>query len=89
MLGKLIPKVITAEWACSIYSLKYDWAKITFGKQSLDAICEALAIERPSPHNALSDCRALIAALKTRDGSDNGSSMRMERLIVNAWAPSP
>lgn len=86
MLAKLIPKVATAEWGCSIYSLKYDWAKIADG-QSLDAICRALEIERPQPHNALADCRALISVLKTRAGIEKRSSTRMARMIQNAWAP--
>lgn len=89
MLARLIPSIVSAEWACSMYTLKFDWAKIASGRWSLDAICDALAISRPQPHNALSDCRALISVLKTRAGSTRRSSTRMERLIRNAWAPNP
>lgn len=88
MLAKLIPSVVSAEWACSIYTLKFDWAKIATGR-SLDAICDALKIERPHPHDAMADCRALIAVLRTRGGSVTRSSTRMARLITNAWAPPP
>jgi DNA polymerase III epsilon subunit-like protein len=88
MISKIVPHLMEAEWACSIHTLKYDWAKLGDGRRSLDALCAALSIERPEPHNALSDCRALISVLKTRAGTDRAST-RMARLIRNAWAPRP
>jgi DNA polymerase-3 subunit epsilon len=86
MMSKIVPHLMHANWACSIYTLKEDWANLGDGRRSLDAICEALNIQRPSPHNSLSDCQALISVLKTRAG-DGRSSARMARLIRNAWAP--
>ena len=88
MLGKVVPEVVHAEWACSIYTLKADWAKIAGGRRSLDSLCECLGLERPAPHNALTDCRALISVLMTRAGTKRAST-RMARLIRNAWAPAP
>jgi DNA polymerase-3 subunit epsilon len=88
MISKVVPHLMEAEWACSIHTLKYDWASLGDGRRSLDALCAALSIERPEPHNALCDCRALISVLKTRAGTDRAST-RMARLIRNAWAPQP
>jgi DNA polymerase-3 subunit epsilon len=88
MISKIVPHLMEVEWACSIHTLKYDWANLGDGRRSLDALCAALSIERPEPHNALCDCRALISVLKTRAGTDRAST-RMARLIRNAWAPRP
>lgn len=87
MLAHVFPEIVNRQWACSIHSLKFEWAKITGGAQSLDAICEALEIVRPSPHNAINDCIALLEVLKVRAGKTSRSATLMGRLISNPWAP--
>jgi DNA polymerase-3 subunit epsilon len=87
MLCVVLPHLRDARWACSIHTLKYDWAKLGDGRRSLDALCAALEIERPTPHNALSDCYSLLSVLKTTAGTR--ARTRMARLIRNPWAPAP
>jgi len=87
ILANVLTAVEDLEWACSIQSLKYEWPKITGGPRSLDAICDALKIIRPEPHNALSDCYALLEVLKHRAGKTERSSTLMGRLMGGAWVP--
>lgn len=89
MLAHVMPRVMHADWACTMYTLKYEWANISNGQWALDAICSALQIERPEPHNALSDCRALQSVLMTRSGTTERSKRLMGKVISNAWAPGP
>lgn len=89
MLCVVLPHIRDARWACSMHTLKYDWAKLGSGRWSLDELCAALEIERPTPHNALADCYSLISVLKTAAGTSSRASTRMARLIRNAWAPAP
>ncbi len=63
MLARVMPGILERKWACSLYGLSYEWPRVTRGGASLDAITKALGIARPWPHNALDDCRALLAAL--------------------------
>lgn len=89
MLAHVMPRVVDAKWACTMHTLKFEWAVITGGKWALDAICKALDIERPEPHNALTDCRALQSVLMLRSGKTDRSKRLMGKVISNAWAPAP
>ena len=55
-------------WGCSCWDV--DWPKEIGGK-SLDAICAYFSVGRESPHNSISDTRAMISVLQQRkvDGS--------------------
>lgn len=87
MLAKVVPSVARASWACSIHSLRFEWAKISGGKWALDEICRSLSVERQSLHNALSDCRALQHVLQKRAGKTERSQRLMARLLAHPWVP--
>ncbi len=87
MLAHVMPRVIEAKWACSMHSLKEVWSDRTNGKWALDVICEAFSVKRPTPHNALDDCQALLAILAQRSGSTVRSKTLMGKLLRNPWAP--
>lgn len=89
MLSHVMPRIVDAEWACTMYTLKFEWAMLTGGKWALDTICKALDVERPEPHNALIDCRALQSVLMVRSGKTDRSKRLMGKVISNAWAPAP
>lgn len=73
-------------WACSIYSLKFYWSE--FLNKKLNTLCEAFNIERKSPHNALSDCEALLELLLQKPGSGKYSATYLGYLIRNPWIPN-
>lgn len=54
-------------WGCSCWDV--DWP-IEIGGRSLTAICEYFSIEKEFPHNALSDTRAMMAALQQKNHID-------------------
>ena len=89
MLGQSMPHLLTENWACTMHSLKYDWAKLCEGKWALDTICAALQIQRQQPHDAMADCRALQAVLMARTGKTSRSKTLMAKLLNNPWAPAP
>lgn len=49
---------------------------MAMAQMMLNAFGALYAIERPQPHNALTDCRAPIAVLMTRSVSEKRSSAR-------------
>ncbi|QBR00484.1 exonuclease domain-containing protein [Paraburkholderia pallida] len=67
MLAHIIPQVRSKPWRCSYRQIWWS-DHLPVPNRKLDTICEHLGIERPNPHNALDDCRALAAALFTRTG---------------------
>ena len=89
MLACILPYVMNAKWACTVYTLKFDWAKISKGGNSLDAICRALKVPRAHPHHSLSDCRSLQSVLLARGGKTARSKRLMARVISHPWAPPP
>lgn len=89
MLAKVLPYTTSCEWACSIHSLSHEWAKLTEGERSLDAICSRLGVPRQEPHDAMADARALLSVLKLHAGKTARSSTLFGRLLGSAWAPPP
>lgn len=72
MLAPILPAVARKSWRCSYRQVWWS-DHIPVPNRKLDTICEHLGIQRPNPHNALDDCRALAAALFTRTGKTNRS----------------
>jgi DNA polymerase-3 subunit epsilon len=89
MLTPFVAGIEHLAWACSIYSLNYEWAKKVGGLRNLDAICAALGVVRRSPHNALEDCRALLDVLQCHAGTTPKSALLLKRLLARPWAPPP
>lgn len=86
MLRKVLMRADRLPWACSMLALRRHWDQRT-GRRSLDAICAALAITRPAPHNALKDCHALLQVLGTPSGKTSRSKTFMALLLDNPWCP--
>lgn len=82
MLSRVKPKVENLAWACSMNSLAGEWSRLTGGRRSLQAICDSLSIDRPEPHDALADCRALQAALLSKWDSPPGTRRLMSKLLA-------
>ncbi|MEK6386797.1 MAG: exonuclease domain-containing protein [Paraburkholderia tropica] len=72
MLAHIVPEIALKEWRCSYRQIWWS-DHIPIANRRLDTICAHLGIDRPNPHNALDDCRALAAALFTRTGKTNRS----------------
>ncbi|ARU04728.1 hypothetical protein CCO03_08610 [Comamonas serinivorans] len=73
-------------WACSMLTLRNRWDE-RVGKRSLDAICLAMGVERPTPHNALTDCESLLKALCLPSGKTARSKSFMALLLARPWCP--
>lgn len=85
MLRSLVPAIHTRTWACSMLALRDRWAPLP--SRSLGAICDALDVARPKPHNALTDCRSLAEVLFKHSGSTTRSRTFMGLLVGKPWAP--
>ncbi|WP_234775044.1 exonuclease domain-containing protein [Paraburkholderia tropica] len=72
MLGQLFPEIHRKRWRCSYRQIWWT-DHVQVANRKLDTICAALGVPRPSPHNALDDCRALAGALFTRTGKTQRS----------------
>lgn len=94
MLGHVFPEIHRKRWRCSYRQIWWS-DHIEIANRKLDTICAALGIERPNPHNALDDCRALAAALFTRTGKTNrsrtylGAALSKDDFYVVAPARQP
>lgn len=78
MIGKVLPDIVSKSWRCSLNQTSC----AEFQKQSLDNICAHFSIKRPYPHDALSDCEALLEALSTRTGSTLRSKTYLQRTLA-------
>lgn len=67
MIAQVLPEVASKPWRCSYRQIWWT-DHIPVKNRKLDTICRHLGIDRPNPHNALDDCRALASALFTRTG---------------------
>lgn len=85
MLKTLVPGIETGVWSCSMLALRDYWNHMP--SKSLDSICLSLGVNRPLPHNALSDCRALSEVLFKRSGKTARSRTYMGQLVLRPWAP--
>jgi DNA polymerase III epsilon subunit-like protein len=87
MLTKIYHPLIYATWGCTCLGLRDFWRKMP--NRKLDTICAALGVNRPEPHNAMSDCRALIEVLvKSKSDYPTGTPY-MWNLINRPWMPYP
>lgn len=73
-------------WACSMLTLRKHWDERA-GRRSLDAICNALGVDRRSPHNAMTDCEALLKALSAPSGKTARSKSFMALMLERPWCP--
>ena len=89
MLAQLMPHVLERKWACTMYSLKHDWTRLSDGKWALDTICRSLDIPRSQQHGAMEDCRALQQVLTRRAGKTKRSKTLMRKLLDKPLAPPP
>lgn len=85
MISKIVPGLMQAKWVCSINSLRWLWKEVSPKGASLDAICELLEVDRPSPHDAMADCRALIEVLSTHTGVTEKSKTYFASAISSRW----
>lgn len=86
MLNKLVP-CLDMSWRCSLRQLR---SFPDFGGANLDRICSSFSINRPVPHNALSDSEALLSAINMRTGKTTRSKTYIARLVeLPAWPVFP
>jgi len=85
MLMKVLPGIEKEIWSCSMLGKRFFWEGMP--SKSLDSICVFLEVNRPEPHNALSDCRALSEVLFKHSGSTTRSKTYMGYLVQRPWAP--
>lgn len=85
MISKVVPGLMHAKWVCSINSLSWLWKEVSPKGASLDAICEVLELDRPRPHNAMADCRALITVLSVHSGVTEKSKTYFASAISSRW----
>ena len=57
--------------------------------RKLDTICATLGVIRPEPHNAMSDCRALIEVLVKSKSDYATGTPYMWNLVNRPWMPYP
>lgn len=87
MLIKIFPELSYAKWGCTCLGLRDFWRNMP--NRKLDTICAALGVNRPEPHNAMSDCRALIEVLvKSKSDYPTGTPY-MWNLVNRPWMPYP
>lgn len=87
MLIKIYPSLAYETWGCTCLGLRDFWSKLP--NRKLDTICDALNVVREEPHNALSDCRALVEVLfKSKSKHPNGTPY-MRPLVNRPWMPYP
>ena len=89
MISKVVPALMHAKWVCSINSLRWLWNEVSPKSASLDTICKILEINRPSPHNAMADCQALITVLLTHSGVTEKSKTYLASAISSRWEMPP
>lgn len=85
MIAKLVPSVVDAEWACTLYG--FSFKRALGASRSLDALCAAHGISRPDRHDAMADCRSLAALLFQHSGKTPRSRNYMRLLLRDPWAP--
>jgi DNA polymerase III epsilon subunit-like protein len=83
MLIKIHPPLVYATWGCSCLGLRDHWRDLP--NRKLDTICQALGVNRPEPHNAMTDCRALVDVLLKQ----KNHSTYMRYLARRPWMPYP
>ena len=91
MLIPLLPELASKAWLCSVQQIP--WQRlIGVQNRKLDTICDHFGIGRPSPHNALDDCYALLSALMQPTGKTArsrtflGLLIAEDRFIIGAQA---
>lgn len=70
MLGKVVMEAEGWLWRCSVRQVT--WPDVLPNKK-LDTICRHFSVERPTPHNALADVRALMQCLLQPSGKTERS----------------
>lgn len=85
MLTPIVPGIRNKTWACSMLALRDYWKELP--GRSLDVICDAFEINRPNPHHAMDDCRALAEVLFNHSGKTKRSKTFMGHLVARPWAP--
>lgn len=87
MLIKIFSELRYAKWGCTCLGLRDFWRNMP--NRKLDTICAELGVSRPEPHNAMSDCRALIEVLvKSKSDYPTGTPY-MWNLVNRPWMPYP
>lgn len=87
MLVKIYPPLVYATWGCTCLGLRDHWRDLS--NRKLDTICQALGVNRPEPHNAMTDCRALVDVLFKQKNQYSNSSTYMWYLARRPWMPYP
>jgi DNA polymerase-3 subunit epsilon len=77
---KPIIELSTRKWRCSYRQFPWKLA----GRRRLDDVCSGLSVQRPLPHNALSDCQALLHCLLVRTGKTERSRTHLGALLAKA-----
>jgi DNA polymerase III subunit epsilon len=91
--ARMIAKVVqsASEWRCSLR--QFPW--VVESGRKLDHVCERLGVQRAEPHNAMTDCEALLRCLLHRTGKTErsrtylGALLAREPYFVEAAAPRP
>lgn len=91
--ARMIAKVVQSapEWRCSLR--QFPWVVETGRK--LEHVCESLGVHRPDPHNAMTDCEALLRCLLHRTGKTDrsrtylGALLARESYFIEPAAPRP
>ena len=78
MIGKVLPDIVSRNWRCSLKQTR----RSEFDNKSLDTVCAHFSINRPTPHNALLDCEALLEALGQSTGSTLRSKTYLQRVLA-------
>lgn len=68
-------------WRCSLH--QFPWPSV-IGRKRLDSVCEFYGIARPSCHDALADCEALLNALLVHTGKTARSRTFLALLLAKA-----
>lgn len=68
-------------WRCSWR--QWVW-RLELENKKLDTVCAALGVERPLPHNALTDARVLLQCLSGRSGKTDRSKTYLGMLIAKS-----
>jgi DNA polymerase III epsilon subunit-like protein len=87
MLIKIFPELAYATWGCTCLGLRDFWRNMP--NRKLDTICATLGVSRLEPHNAMSDCRALIEVLVKSKSDYATGTPYMWNLVNRPWMPYP